>query len=250
MGDFKSIGTTQEASMQVSVEDLPLPGANGHFVVEAHFKSDRFRGKDRKGDRSLRLFNCEALLSDSPVTTRAVTGSFGKDDSSTYLLAKSEAPSFVIETPNSEIRLDSNLDLEVSIAYSDIEATSAYEARSIFEDQLQPYLDRLSFLHNVPIHMGQVVVADKINELQFLFFQSPPRRSQITEGEERFSARMMPIYALYRESQNTTSPYYRLLSLYKIMEGLLNSLRAEVLKELRRAQTRYTRSQINRARLA
>ncbi|MBY2949482.1 methylamine utilization protein MauJ [Rhizobium leguminosarum] len=231
MNDPKFIGSSIENNMQIPLERLGAPGSSGCLSVEAHFTDGRFAGKDRRGDKTMRLFSCKARLSEHPGDLRQFNGAFGKEDGSTHLLAQTKLQ---ITTPSIEFFLESNSSGEVSMATADIRSTEPNIAKVIFEDQLNGLLDKLSYLHQAPIFIALVVVHDLQNEIQHIYFQSPPRPSNVKEGDVKITERMMPVYSLYRECQNAPTPYYKLLSLYKIMEGLLNPLRSEVVRDLRK----------------
>ncbi|ANL10268.1 hypothetical protein AMJ96_CH02619 [Rhizobium sp. N113] len=231
MNDPNFIGSSTENQVQIPLERLGAPGSWGYLSVEAQFDDERFAGKDRLGDKTTRTFSCKARLSENPGDLRHFNGAFSKEDGSTHLRAQTKLH---ITTPSMEFFLESNSSGEVSMATADIRSTEPNLAKVIFEDHLNGLLDKLSYLHQAPIFVTLMVVYDLENEIQNIYFQSPPRHSDVKVGDVIITERMMPIYSLYRESQNATTPYYKLLSLYKIMEGLLNPLRSEVVRELRK----------------
>ncbi|RVE82581.1 hypothetical protein CN238_27820 [Sinorhizobium meliloti] len=240
MKDRAFIGTSVENQMAIPLESLGSPGANAVLTVKAQFTDNRFAGKDRHGDTTVRTFSCKARLSDHAGDSRSVDGAFGKDDGSSHLLWDKPRTKLQLTTRTIEIFLEPNGRGEISFATANVTSTNANHAKAVFEDELTPWLDMLSYSHQVPLHIAQVVVHDMQNELQYLYFQSPPRHSVIEEKASAVTERMMPIYALYRECQNASSPYYKVLSLFKIMEGILNPLRTEVLRELRKQRKNLT----------
>ncbi len=234
MNDNKFIGTSIKNEMEIPVEQLGSPGASSVLIVEPEFTDNRFAGKNRHGDTTTRPFSCKARLSDTPGETRRFNGAFGKNDSSSHILLIDELRRIKLAGPAIEVFLETNENSQISIATAIVSSMKADDARAMFEDALTPWLDKLSYTHQVPIHVAQVVVEDIQNELQYIYFQSPPWQSKIDKGEDRLVERMKPIYALYRESQNASTPFYKVLSLFKIMEGLLNPLRTEILRDLRK----------------
>ncbi|MDX1170741.1 hypothetical protein GOL87_27945 [Sinorhizobium medicae] len=240
MKDRAFIATSVENQMAIPVESLGSPGANAVLTIEAQFTDNRFAGKDRHGDTAVRTFSCKARLSDHAGDSRSFNGAFGKDDGSSHLLWDKPLTKLQLTTRTIEIFLESNGRGEISFATANVISTNANHAKAVFEDELTPWLDMLSYSHQTPIHIAQVVVHDVQNELQYLYFQSPPRHSVIEQKGARVTERMMPIYALYRECQNASSPYYKVLSLFKIMEGILSPLRTEVLRELRKQRMDLT----------
>ena len=109
-----------------------------------------------------------------------------------------------------------------------LQARSADEARYLFGRGLTSCIDHLSFVHAVPVFVAMVAARDVINEVQYIFFQAPPRPVSLAPYEQTLHEEMRPVYALYREFQNATSSYYRVLTLYKTMEGLLGTMRVSV----------------------
>lgn len=240
MAPGKLVGTSVENKMTIPTDQLGWPGSNGVLTVSAMFSDDRFAGKDRHNDSSTRIFECKARLSDKPGETRNVIGNFGKEDGSTHLLFGNPSAKIQLTARTTDIFLEINSAGEISLATAEITANHPLHAKYLFEDALSPWLDKMSFTHQVPVQLSQIVIRDVVNEVQHIFFVSPPRHSYIKEGEDQIEERMMPIYALYRECQNVSTPFYKVLSLFKIMEGLLNPLRSEVLRELRRMRRDQT----------
>ncbi|HTO34286.1 MAG TPA: methylamine utilization protein MauJ [Pararhizobium sp.] len=231
-GDF--IGTSVEHHTEIPVERLGSPGASSVLIIVPEYSDNRFAGKSRHNDTTMRAFSCKARLSENPGDTRRFNAAFGKDDGSSHLLVDKQRRKIKLTTRTVKVLFETNGNGEISMAAGDVTSTNENHAKAIFEDALTPWLDKLSYAHQVPIHLAQIVVHDVLNDTQHFYFQSPPRHSKIQEGEDKIVERMMPIYALYREAQNASAPFYKVLSLFKIMEGLLNPLRTEVLRDLRK----------------
>lgn len=68
-------------------------------------------------------------------------------------------------------------------------------------------------------------IYDVKNQIITIDMVGPEREVTLNPGAQHLSLALSPIYALYREFKNSSSAYYRLLCLFKIMEGILGVLR-------------------------
>lgn len=229
------LGTTTENSIAIPLDRLGAAGVQGELIVKAMFAHRNNDDPIRFDDRSERRFEVKAKLSRSPPDTFDWNGSFDRTHGSSFIMASGEISHFELKIPESLIRLDVNEKRQVSMASAEISAISANEARQRFLTALSRYLDRMSYLAGIPTHVALVVVRDTMHEVQYFSFISPPRDTSIEPGDETLSADMQPVYALYREAMNSSSPYYRVLCFHKIMEGLLGPLRVSLRKRAKLA---------------
>ncbi|WP_125900998.1 methylamine utilization protein MauJ [Methylobacterium indicum] len=229
----KSLGTTKEPSAKISLSDLPEAGISCRLNIVPLFKDPidgiPCRRKDAVGKN---LFQVKAKFSKSPREIE-LKGDFGPLDGSSYVLTATENQYIEIRDNYGIIRLDKNDKSELSMATSLVEASDAGDARHKFADRLSAFFDRISYVANIPIFIDLFVVKNITTEAQTIFFVSPPRPCIINNGDETLPAELAPVYALYREAQNSNSPYYKVLCLYKIMEGLLGHLRTDLSKKAR-----------------
>jgi hypothetical protein len=230
------LGSTTTNSMMVPLDRLGAPGAPGHLIVSAVFSDDRYKGKDRLNDTSPREFEVKASLSKHPLDHSEIRGDIQPSHGSSFFSIPPGKSHLEIGTGVATISLVPNATGEVSMASAAVKATNPHQARIIFENMLAPCLDRLSFVGSVPILISLVSVRDVENEVQYVYFRSPPRHGIVSDHEEILYEEMRPVYALYREAQNSSSRYYQVLCLYKIMEGLLGSLQVSVRKMAAAAQ--------------
>lgn len=221
--------------MTIPLDQLGAAGVQGELIIQAIFTNRNNDDPVRLNDQSQRVFEVKAKLSRNPPDSLDLNGAFDKAHGSSFILAAEGTVYFKLEMQASQLRLDINERREVSIASADIVANNAADARRIFLSDLSRYLDRMSYLAGIPTHIALTVVRDVIHDVQYLSFISPPRHSTIETGGEGLSSEMQPIYALYREGMNSSSPYYRVLCFHKIMEGLLGSLRTSLRKRAKSA---------------
>ncbi len=62
----------------------------------------------------------------------------------------------------------------------------------------------------------------------------------LSPGAQHLFVELSPIYALYREFKNSSSAYYRLLCLFKVMEGILGVLRKKGREEAKALGVRFS----------
>jgi hypothetical protein len=108
-------------------------------------------------------------------------------------------------------------------------------------------LDYISFSKEIPIDIHHVEVYEsRTNEL-FRMLLVVPYNSKVEVDEQLLSGVLMippllvPLFRLFREATNSTNPYYRMLCLYRIGEGLRRAIRPrnnQKVKESELAQKR------------
>lgn len=235
MSDPRLIAETKTNSLVLPLESLGAPGVEGQLVVEAQFADSRYLGVDRQGDTSARDFNIRARLARTIGPTSDIKGDIQPEHGGSFLRAEPGKSHLEVESGIGILRLDLNNSGEVAMASTTINRTSPVIARADFIQMLSSFLDRVSYQNWVPAAIDLVSVRDLKNEVQYIHFRSPPRAFTVVEGGETLFEEMRPVYALYREAQNAVSPYYRVLCLYKIVEGLLGSLSSGLNKRSRSA---------------
>lgn len=230
------IGSTSGTSLELPAEALGAPGVHCDICICPRLIGDTDEDDERRrSDTDTRHFDVKALLGKSPVAHHHLNFSFGPEDGNSYIQAGSAVSYLLVDSPAGQMRLSVNKAHEVSMASASIFTNNPLSARAIFDEMLNRYLDRMSYLAGIPTHVIFTVTHDKKNEIQTIFYVSPPRPTLINDGGEELNNEMKPIYALYREAMNSTSPYYRLLCLFKIIEGLIGPLRSNLRKRERSA---------------
>jgi hypothetical protein len=106
-----------------------------------------------------------------------------------------------------------------------VEACVPTEARNKVYDATAAFLDHLSYLAQAPILTGLMKIYDEKNQVFTMDILGPEPEITINPGAQYLFHELSPIYALYREFKNSSSAYYRLLCLFKVMEGILGVLR-------------------------
>lgn len=220
MDQSRLLGTTSETSVRISPDDLGSPGFRGQIIVKAMFEDRDNDDPIRTNDETVRSFEIKAKLSKDVPSSFDMNGAFEREAGASFFIASRAVDHIEVVFPNGTIRLDTNERHELSMASAVLEANSARSAHDHFVDLLTRYLDRMSFVSRAPAHIAITVVRDVAHEVQYFSYIAPPSSQRIIEGGESLSLEMKPVYALYREAMNSSSPYYRVLCFNKIMEGL------------------------------
>ena len=124
---------------------------------------------------------------------------------------------------------------EMSLVQFECTATSTTDARMKFQSVVLPFLDYLSYLANCPVVVAMLRVKDLKNDSTTYRYVSPYRKATVNPYTNILFSELAPVYAMYREAKNSNSDFYEFLCYYKIVEGLLGTLRANVFSRARGA---------------
>jgi len=235
MEPTKLIGSSTDSSMTIPLDVLGAPGAQGELIVKAMFRDRDNDNPIRMNDTRTRRFELKAKLSRNPPDSYDMNGAFDSSHGDSFFIAPDEVSYFEVEIGGVALRLDFNADRQVSMVSSVMSATTPRAVKNQFLDLLTRYLDRQAYVARVPIYVSMTVVRDIEHEVQYISFRGPPRMTSVSTGGEALAEEMKPVYALYREAMNSSSPYYRVLCFHKIMEGLLGSMRTSIRKRAKNA---------------
>jgi hypothetical protein len=236
MTETTLLGSSPTNSMTFGLDQISAPGALGEITIKAIFAEGDNDDPLRFEDTSERTFSAHARLSSNPPEPFDFNGELDANRGSSLLCPPEGTNQLEVEFPMGGLKVHANLEGKLSLITADVAASSISEARQKFLSMINVFLDRLAYMGQVPIHISIVVVHDITHAVQCISFASPPRVSTISAGETLFRDEMAPIYALYREAMNASSPYYRVLCFNKILEGLLGPLRTELRKRANAAQ--------------
>lgn len=227
MAEFKV--TTAEPIWQIPLEGLGAPGSSRELIIKGIYNS-RNDNHDplRENDTTERKFRVSALLLKTLDSSILLKGNFSAADGASYLIVPANLDSVQVEINGITLEFEWNVRREISVARGDVSAATAREALVRFLGTLHPILDNLSYKAAIPAQVATTIVYDLTHEVQYMSFVAPAHPVKIEIGRQRILVEMQPVYAAYREAMNSSSPYYRLLCLYKIMEGLLGPLRTSV----------------------
>jgi hypothetical protein len=125
-------------------------------------------------------------------------------------------------------RLHRNPKGEFSGVGARIRANTSKDARARFMTALSPVLDHWSYLGNTPIVVRTVVCEDPKNAITMMSFITPYADLILNPVGGELRVDLLPLYGLYREAKNATSPFYRFLCYFKILEAVYSHLRPKV----------------------
>lgn len=236
----RALGQSVLNSMTIPIDKLGQPGTWGAIEVVPVMLGDTEIMIEAKKTRSdEREFLVRIKLSRSPSET-TLHGNFANDSGSSFMVVADSHAEIEISDATGTMNLATNAARELSVAYGTVAATTARAALETFMARFSMFTDHVAYQARIPVFIELIVVKDVATEVQTMYFVSPPRPCLVSPGTGSVELEMSPVYALYREAQNATSPYYRVLCLFKIMEGLLGSLKVEMRKRAKSAAVDIT----------
>ncbi|MFM0428434.1 hypothetical protein PQQ75_05410 [Paraburkholderia aspalathi] len=219
---------TKKPRTDIPVDELGPAGVKGELHVLALFPNDRREDAERLHDDSERQFTVSARLSKVPPSTEEIKGDFGVEDGSSYFLVPSDAHALRIQSPQGVFDVKKNRFGEKSLVEFKCLATNVAEARRKFQLAVLPFLDLMAYLADSPIVVASARIEDHKNARTTIDYVSPYRKVTINPHISTIFPEMEPVYAMYREAKNSHSDFYKFLCYYKILEGLLGPVRAEI----------------------
>lgn len=229
----KLIANSDGTSLEIPMDDLGAAGAPSALFVCAEFQDDIHSDAERLQDVSLRAFQVEVQLTKSLSLPEHVNGAFGAEDGGSLIQPPPGIVSMTIQTSTSPLELAFNDRREISMIRTRVNATTATVARDLAHDAFGPVLDVLAFMAPAPVLTGVTRIFDETNQVTMIEILGPDRPVTLNPGALEVFADLAPVYALYREFKNSSSAFYRMLCLYKILEGIFGVLRKKARREAR-----------------
>jgi hypothetical protein len=223
--------------MVVPYSDMPAPGAPGHITAVANLEGETRSDAARLSDQSVRSFVVKLQLVKQVTLPDAFHGDFTKEDGASHVKAEQ---TLKIATSFGDFEIDLNARSEMSLIRMNVEARHPMEARNKVYETTAIFLDRLSFLANVPIFTGLMAINDETNKTTTIEVVGPEQEVVLNFAQEQLFNELAPVYALYREFKNSSSAYYRFLCLFKIMEGVLGVLRKRARDEYKKSGLKFS----------
>ena len=232
---MKFVGATAVPSIQLKLDEFGPSGTQGEMHVIAPIPDESRTDEQRLNDTSLRAFKAYGLLSKLPPTAGSVNAAFTQADGSSYFLMPEEKHVLKIDTTDGTFFMHKNATNELSFIEFECVATSIPDARNKFYSATLLFLDHLSYAANSPVFISMARIEDVPNHRISFAYTEPFRPMTIDDHANRLFIEMKPIYAMYREAKNANSDFYRFLCYFKILEGLLGKMRAELRKRAKTA---------------
>ena len=226
---------TEKNTAQAPQFSLGTPGLITKVAVVPHFgeKGNDSHSSQRLNDLSSREFRVSGRLAISnEIKGTNININFDERSGDSLLTLSGGAAKFRSTIFDGDIMLFTNSENRISAIQIDCTAKSITEAHSTFNKVVSPMLDHLSYIGKIPLQIVQVTVVDQMHKISLTEIITPYYlTTTLNHGTVNIFPMLEPVYALYRESRNAQSPFYKFLCLYKILEGLLKTLRSKIYKE-------------------
>ena len=210
---------------EIPLGKLGAPGAPKAINIVAIMENETRDDKARLQDQSLRMFNVELLLTKQLTVPDTFNSDFTKEDGTSFIKLALTTSKIKVNTASGTFEAELNSRNEMALIRMRVEACVPTEARNKVYDATAAFLDHLSYLAQAPILTGLMKIYDEKNQVFTIDILGPEQEVTLNPGAQYLFHELSPIYALYREFKNSNSAYYRLLCLFKVMEGILGVLR-------------------------
>ena len=212
------LGTTPGPQMDIPIGQLGHPGSLTELLVAAQIPSSRLPSDEhRLMDTSEREFEVAAVLSKTPDPFTSLNFNFAEEDGGSYLGFTFER--LQIDTQWGRVFVNKNAAGEASLVTMKCKARSWNEAFQNLQLACSTFLDHWAYENTVPIYLGKMRAKDTSNEVEAIRFNSPFRQATIQPLGVELPTPLRPMFALYREGLCASSPLYKFLCFYKILEG-------------------------------
>ncbi|AXQ30893.1 hypothetical protein D0B54_20390 [Solimonas sp. K1W22B-7] len=171
------------------------------------------------------MFKLKALLGKHSSREGGISTIMTSEDGDSFIVAGYEDTAGMLHTSVGKMILRHNAKKELALVEFDCNSTSIHEAKHLFLKALTPFLDHLSFLANIPLHIVRVGCLDTVHHIESVDYVGPHANVQLNPHASSMEEELIPVYALYREAKNNPSSLYKFLCYYKILEGIYKSLR-------------------------
>jgi hypothetical protein len=225
---------------EIEARTLGPPGVKGELRVLSMAVAEKRTDQERLHDQSERLFRVTAQLAKAPPTAEDIRLSFTEEDGSSFLSLPDHVTLGRVRCAGGTFEFKKNSRGEKSLVAFECTAKNPGEARRQFQSNVLPFIDYLSYWANCPIIVAAISVEDPKNLCTTMEYVSPYRSVTGYPHISNLQMEMLPVYAMYREAKNSHSDFYRFLCYYKILEGLLGKLRAELYNRAKHAGVKLT----------
>lgn len=227
--EYKLISTGSAAGGSFSIEELGASGSRNSITTVIDTGDGSGSDEVRLSDKSERTFQVDILLTKYETALPILDFGFTEEDGGSHLVfPNGSGGRFTTTVGCFELKMNSSR--EAAMVAGQVVANSSHEAMARLCDSASIVLDHLSYIAGVPVRMGTVRVTDEKNLTTTIDVISPDRPYILVNAERYLFPELVPIYALYRESKNSHSPFYKILCLFKVLEGIFGVLRGEARK--------------------
>jgi hypothetical protein len=220
----RPIATTTANFVSIPVEQMGPPGVVTHLHVVPVFQNDKRGDEDRLKDLTPRAFRVTARLAKNNEAQPSIDFSFDEGSGDSLFSTPDNISYLQVETVGGKFFFYPNSERRLSTVRFDCTARSSGEAKRLFHRIVGPALDHLAYVAKTPLHVVQISVFDELHHISSTDILCPYPVVGLKQGLGKVPGLLAPVYAMYREAVNATSPFYKFFCLYKILEGLLKSL--------------------------
>lgn len=197
------------------------------------FKDDQRSDRERLEDKLPRKFTVTARFAKSPEAFNDIAITFDEKSGDSLFLTPAGTAYMKAETHDATFFIYPNAEGHLSTVKLECIAWSRDHARQQFNTIVGPSLDKFSYDTNTPLHIVQISVVDEKHHISSTEIFTPHPPVVLNNGLAKVSLTLTPVYAMYREAINASSPFYKFFCLYKILEGLLRTLKSKLYTEAR-----------------
>ncbi len=223
-------------SLNVNADQLAPPGISGDLwsvQCKPDTPDDVVRAKI--ADQSERDFEVRGVFFRDTGFSRDVPSQADFEAGTSFFgIAEGEEPGW-FESAGIRYQVVLNASREIAGLRSSVRARSVDAARRSFAKGLAAFVDHLSYIANTPLIVAPPACNDMKNLTWVFGYMSPYSAKIINPGRISCHVELAPVYALYREAKNATSPFYRFFCYYKILEGVFHALRPRLFERARKA---------------
>jgi len=230
-----------ESKIKIPGDKMGVPGTHRVTIIATHSSQDS-DPRSALDDKSVRKFTCLAILSKKHVWLETIDGTENLDQAGSFLTTKDDSDKPFVNSKSGKIFFEKNSNSEICKASCEIETTSIHQARFLFSESLIPVLDFICVRANVPILVEKIHIKDTKNSLQSFDTTWPYQKKVLPPEILWVEDELASAYALFRESKNNISPYYKFLCHYKIMESMYKKIRPDFFTKAKREKIEITKT--------
>lgn len=210
---------------------LGPPDTEKHLIIVPKLGEGDDREKERMEDETPRKFQVSARFARGDESHSNLIFNFDNEAGDSHFTFPENSNYIEVETSIGQCYLFANKNNRLSTARFTCTATSVGSAGSILKEIILLFLDHLAYKYCTPIHLVQISAYDETHKIRYSDVRCPYPEVVLGESLGKITTTLAPVYAMYREAINASSPFYKFFCFYKILEGLLKPLKAKIYTE-------------------
>ncbi len=237
-GERRLIGTTSGPQMSIPSEEFGHPGSPTELCVVAQFPGgDPADDHRRLTDTAERDFEAAALLSKTAEPFNSLDFNFSEADGASHFSFPTHG--LHVDTQWGRVKVTKNPAGEAALVKMTCRARSSNEAIQKLQLACATFLDHWAYEATAPVYLGKLRANDTVNHVQVLRLISPFHSATINPSLVELPTPLRPMFALYREGLCASSPLYKFLCFYKILEGYFERMKPRLGKLFRERALPY-----------